>query len=136
MSQKLKDLVTMLICDDVQKSIRFYSDVLGFRLTNRMDDVGPSGWASLNHGTIQLMLASPHQAPAPVKVDGRYPQVCFYFYPEDVEALRASILNQGHAASELVVRFYGMKEFEMLDPSGHVLVFGQETDEPPTPGQA
>jgi hypothetical protein len=56
-----------------------------------------------------------------------------YFYPEDVESLDASVRAAGCETSELVVRFYGMKEFEMLDPSGHVLVFGQETDEAPTP---
>ena len=136
MSQKLKDLVTMLVCDDVQESIKFYTEVLGFHVTNRMDDVGQSGWASLNHDAIQLMLASPRQACQPVKVAGRHPQVLFYFHPEDVVALRESILNRGYAASEFVVRFYGMKEFELLDPSGHVLLFGQETDEPATPGQS
>jgi len=29
--------------------------------------------------------------------------------------------------------FYGLKEFEMLDPEGHMMIFGQETDEPTTP---
>ena len=68
MSRKLKDPVTMLICDDVRESIKFYTEVLGFHVTNRMDDVGQRGWASLNHGAIQLMLARPHQAPELVKV--------------------------------------------------------------------
>ena len=40
----LNDMVTMLICDDVQQSIRFYTDVLGFTVTGRMDDIGKSGW--------------------------------------------------------------------------------------------
>ena len=133
MSTRFKDLVPMLICDDVQESIEFYTEVLGFKVTGRMDDVGKSGWASLNHGSVQLMLASPHHHSEPVKVDGKYPQVLFYFYPEDVVALRESILQKGHKVSELFVRFYGMKEFEMLDPSGHILLFGQETDEEPTP---
>jgi hypothetical protein len=26
-----------------------------------------------------------------------------------------------------------MKEFSLLDPDGHMLTFGQDTDEPPTP---
>lgn len=133
MSRTLDDLVPMLICDDVQESIRFYTDALGFKVTDRMDDVGKSGWATLVHLSARLMLASPHHAPEPLKVDDRYPQVVFYFYPEDVVALRESILAKGYKASELAVRFYGMKEFEMVDPSGHVLLFGQETDEEPTP---
>ncbi len=133
MAQKFDDLIPMLICDDTQQSIRFYTEVLGFTVTARMDDVGRSGWASLNQGNAQIMLASPSYFPQPVKVDGRYPQMVLYFYPEDVVALHAAVRAKGYEATELVVRFYGMREFEMLDPSGHVLVFGQETDDPATP---
>ena len=122
----------MLICDDTQQSIHFYTNVLGFSVTGRMDDVGKTGWASLNHGPVQIMLASPNYLPDPVKVDGRYPQMMLYFYPDDVVALHQAVRDKGYQTTELVVRFYGMKEFEMLDPSGHVLVFGEDTDEEPT----
>ena len=53
MATKLKDMVAMLICDDTQESVRFYTEVLGFTVTDRMDNVGKTGWASLNHGDVQ-----------------------------------------------------------------------------------
>ena len=127
MSLLLKDMVAMLICDDVQASIQFYTEVLGFTVVDRMDTVGKSGWASLNHGRIQLMLASPDYIPEPQKSSGRYSQAMYYFYPEDLDAIHANVRNNGLEATEIVARFYGMREFEMLDPSGHVLVFGQES---------
>ena len=98
-----------------------------------MDDVGKTGWASLKQGQTQIMLASPSYIPDPVKVEGRYPQLMLYFYPDDVVALHQTVKAKGYQPSDLTVRFYGMQEFELVDPSGHVLVFGQETDEPPTP---
>ncbi|GAB5406765.1 MAG: VOC family protein [Aureliella sp.] len=122
---RLKDMIAMLMCDDVQESIRFYTEVLDFTVTDRMDEVGKSGWASLNHGSIQLMLASPDYIAEPVKNQGRYSQSMYYFYPEDVQALHAAVTDAGYETTELTDRFYGMREFEMLDPSGHVLVFGQ-----------
>lgn len=128
MSGDLKDMVTMLICDDVQQSIDFYTTVLGFSIIDRMDTVGRSGWASLSHGRIQLMLASPDYIPEPKKSEGRYSQAMYYFYPENVETLQAEIRRHGIETSEIEPRFYGMREFEVLDPSGHVLVFGQETE--------
>jgi len=64
----------MLICRDVEASIKFYINVLGFEVINKMDDVGKSGWAALRCGPIDLMLASPTFLPEPVKVDGKYPQ--------------------------------------------------------------
>ena len=84
MAPRLNDLIPLLICRDVQRSIRFYCDVLGFEASSRMDDVGRSGWASLQQGQVALMLASPTYLPEAPKVDGRYPQVVYYFYPDDV----------------------------------------------------
>ncbi|MYD43408.1 MAG: VOC family protein, partial [Gammaproteobacteria bacterium] len=49
----------MLICNDTQVSIRFYCDVLGFEIIDRMDDVGLTGWASLQRGANRIMLSSP-----------------------------------------------------------------------------
>ena len=71
-------------CDDVPESLAFYTEVLGFEIVSRFDDIGKSGWVSIRNGTVQLMLASPDQEPAPIKVDGEYPQTIFYFYPADV----------------------------------------------------
>lgn len=122
---KLRDMIAMLICDDVQVSLRFYTEVLGFTVTDRMDDIGKSGWASISHGGIQLMLASPGYIVQPLKNQGRYSQSMYYFYPDDIDQLHASLQQRGLETTELVDRFYGMREFEMLDPSGHVLVFGQ-----------
>ena len=132
MATAMKDMVAILICDDVQASIKFYTDILGFTVTNRLDTVGKSGWASLNNGGVQLMLASPDYIPTPQKSEGRYSQAMYYFYPEDVASLHADLSQQGQAVTELTERFYGMREFEMLDPSGHVLVFGQQIKEADT----
>ena len=71
----MKDMVVMLICDDVQKSIEFYTNVLGFSVTNRMDTVGRTGWASLSNGGTRLMLASPDYIPEPQK-SGLFRRTC------------------------------------------------------------
>lgn len=122
-----------MICRDVQAAIQFYCDVLGFQVQGRMDDVGTSGWASLKRGQVELMLASPSYLPTPNPTDGRLSEVLFYFYTDDVAGLREHIVRKGHPVSDFAVRFYQMKEIELTDPEGHVLIFGQDTDEPPTP---
>lgn len=130
---RMNDLIPMLMCEDTQESIRFYGEVLGFEVVDRMDTVGRTGWASLRQGRTQIMLASPSYVPAGVRVEGRFPQLVLYFYPDDVVQLHARVSEKGYQPSALVVRFYGMKEFELIDPSGHMLTFGQQTDEPATP---
>ncbi len=133
MAPRMNDLVPMLVCQDVQASIKFYCDVLGFEVVERMDDVGVSGWASIKNHKTHLMLASPTYLPRAKKTEGRFPQAVFYFYPDDVVQLHKSVRTKGYEISDLVVRFYGMKEFEMLDLDGHVLTFGQKTEDSPTP---
>ena len=132
-SPSITELVPMMICKDVQATIKFYQDILGFEVSERMDDVGTSGWASLERGTVRLMLASPSYIPAPKPVQGQLSEVLFYFYTEDVVELREHIVQQGYPVGDFAVRFYQMKEIELTDPEGHVLIFGQDTDEPPTP---
>jgi len=116
----------MLMCADVRASVRFYCDVLGFGVVDRMDDVGATGFASLRNGAAQIMLASPTYIPRAPRVEGRYPQSAYYFYVEDVDALRAAVVDAGWPATECVDRFYGLREFEVVDPEGHVLLFGQD----------
>jgi uncharacterized glyoxalase superfamily protein PhnB len=98
-----------------------------------MDDIGTSGWASLERGAIRLMLASPSYIPTPKPNEGQLSEVLFYFYTDDVVGLRDHITECGHPVSDFAVRFYQMKEIELTDPEGHILIFGQDTDEPPTP---
>ena len=120
------DLVPMLMCADVQASVRFYCNVLEFEVVDRMDDVGATGFASLRNGAAQIMLASPTYIPRAPGVEGRYPQAACYFYVEDVDALRRAVVEAGWPATECVDRFYGLREFEVVDPEGHVLLFGQD----------
>jgi len=96
-----------------------------------MDDIGRSGFASIRNGRVQLMLASPTYVPRAAATDGRLTSAHYCFYLDDVVAFRAAASAAGHPVSDLVVRFYGLKECEVVDPDGHVLVFGQETSEPP-----
>ena len=56
----------------------------------------------------------------------------FYFYPDDVSALHAHVHREGYRPTPLQVTFYGMREFSLQDPDGHVLSFGQDADEQAT----
>ncbi len=53
----------------------------------------------------------------------------FYFYPDDVMGLYAHVIAQGFKPTPLVVTTYGMREFSLIDPDGHVLSFGQDAQQ-------
>lgn len=125
----LTGMIPMLICNDVQSSIKFYTDVVGLELADRQDEHGKSGWAMLQKNGVKLMLASPHYFPEMPKVQDRYFQAQYYFYTSDIEGLRSRIEGAGHEPSGIVEQPWGMREFEMADPDGHLLVFGQSLKE-------
>lgn len=136
-SQKLQigEHVPMLVCKDVQASIKFYRDLLGFEVADRMDDVGLTGWASLTRGTNRLMLTSASYLKAPEKKDDGSldSDVIHYFHCKDVVGIRNHLTGAGISVSDFYVRFYGKKEIEFSDPDGRLLIFGEDSDEEPTP---
>jgi len=122
----LTGLIPMLICADVQASIKFYEGAIGFDVAQRMDEMGKSGWAMLQKDGVKLMLGSPHYFPDMPKVEGRYFQAQYYFYSDDIDSLRERVVEAGHEPTGIVEQPYGMREFEMADPDGHLLIFGQD----------
>ena len=119
-------LTPMLICADVQASAKFYTDVLGLEVAERMDEVGKTGFVSLRKDKIHLMLASPHYFPDMPKVQDRFFQAQYYFYVDDLDDLRERVIKAGAEPTGIIEQPYKMREFEMPDPDGHLLVFGQD----------
>ena len=133
---RIKRLTPMLNVSDIERSLDFYQKVAGFELASPREAVERWRWAWIKSGACELML-SESGGPA-IRVDQLDPSedegwpAIYYFYPGDVVALHAEVKRKAIPVSDLRVTFYGMKEFEVRDPDGHILWFGQSTDEPPT----
>lgn len=116
----------MLICRDVQTMIEFYVETLGFQIVDRMDDVGLSGWAALARDQFEIMLASPSYIPAPPKDESPLNQVILYVEVNALSKLREKILATDYPIGPTETRFYGHREFELLDPEGHRIIFAEK----------
>ena len=132
---RIGEHVPMLVCANVQTSIQFYRDILGFEVVDRMDDIGLTAWASLKRGPNRIMLTSASYLKSPrANSDGSLDSdVIHYFHCEDVVGIRSYLENAGVSVSDYYVRFYQKKEIEFRDPDGRLLIFGEDTDEEPTP---
>ncbi|MXZ45203.1 MAG: hypothetical protein F4Z01_09600 [Gammaproteobacteria bacterium] len=116
----------MLICRDVQAMIQFYVKTLGFRIEDRMDDVGLSGWAAISRDQFEIMLASPSYIPAPPMDETPLNQVILYVEVTALSKLREEIVETEHPIGPTETRFYGHREFEILDPEGHRIIFAEK----------
>jgi len=111
--------MVMLGVRDVQKSIPFYRDLLGLKLTQQF-----GGFAFFDAGKIALIL-SEDRARSAEHVAGATEIV---FSVEDVRASYEALKNQGVTFHREPVQITGpMWAAHILDPDGHLLsIFGPE----------
>jgi catechol 2,3-dioxygenase-like lactoylglutathione lyase family enzyme len=127
----LSSLRPMLAVTDLPRTIRFYVENLGFNCSSTFGD--PPVWCELERDGVAIMFNAPPRA----HVERDVPRLSkdyqiFYFISSDLPSLHAEFKQRGVQVSDLRVTIYQMKEFEVRDPDGYWLWFGQETDEPPT----
>jgi catechol 2,3-dioxygenase-like lactoylglutathione lyase family enzyme len=121
-------LAPMLLAHDMQSTMAFYTDVLGFTVTGTLED--PVSWCSLEKDGASLMFvwAGPPHEHAPGEEHDHslgIPGV-IYFWPDDVRALHDSVAPKWPICEELGVRPHGMLEFAVIDPNGYRLRFGED----------
>lgn len=120
-----------LMVSDVDRSVEFYRDVLGFDLEMSVPDESGDNlqWAMMSREGTAVMLQSvesitdeyPHWSDKDpggtfalfVKMTGLLP------YHEQVSA-KTDILKDPYET------FYGMREFQLRDPDGYIFTFAEE----------
>ena len=129
----LKQLIPMLNVADIDASLDFYRRALDFEIVSDPEIVPEWRWATIRSGATELMLSETGSPPS--RATGIDPHantawpVIFYFYPDDVSALHARVTAEGYAPTDVAVTIYGMREFSLQDPDGHLLSFGEDADD-------
>jgi catechol 2,3-dioxygenase-like lactoylglutathione lyase family enzyme len=110
---------------DVGATARWYRDVLGFRF-NTFPDSEPFKWASMFDGRTEIMLQVVPGYEKP-DLDLIRPGVWnAYLYVTEVDALYERIRDKVKVRRAPCDEPYRMREFEIADPNGYVLVFGED----------
>jgi catechol 2,3-dioxygenase-like lactoylglutathione lyase family enzyme len=131
MGATLSNLRPMLAVSDLPRTIRFYVEKLGFTCCGMFGN--PPVWADLERDGVGMMFNTPPRecVERDVPLKSKDYQI-FYFNSDDLIALHHEFKSRGVEVSDLRVTVYQMKEFEVRDPDGYWLWFGQDTDEPST----
>ncbi len=124
---RLRTVEPRLHVQDLARAVAFYRDRLGFTVTSIFPPAAPT-FAMLARSPVFLQLGGPdgkHNA-------GERSTCTLWFDVEDVQTLHTDLA--GHAPIEWgpKVSFYGRREFAVRDPDGNLLVFSEETSDPPT----
>ena len=123
----IRDLVPLLFVNDIQRSLAFYRDKLGFWLAEKWDRSGELAWCRLVRDgfTVMLQQACAEDGPA----DGRGRGVGLFFLCNDANALHGELTAKGLALAPPSVAFYGMNQLFLKDPDGYELCFQNTTDQ-------
>jgi catechol 2,3-dioxygenase-like lactoylglutathione lyase family enzyme len=116
---------------DMQASLRFYVDGLGFRMTHQWIDDGVLRWCWLQNGGAALMLqqfrTEGHDSWVPSGKKGEGVSICFIC--EDALAFYREVTARGIQASRPFVG-NAMWVTSIVDPDGYQLHFESRTDVP------
>ena len=110
----------VLAVNDLERSVRFYVDRLGFD-----EDFQVDGWAFLSRGACRLRLG---HCPDAVPMSKAQDHSWFaYLHVDDAQALyREVVMNGVEIWHPLDDKPWGMREFAIVTPDGHRIVFGQD----------
>jgi catechol 2,3-dioxygenase-like lactoylglutathione lyase family enzyme len=111
-------LMPRLPVSDMDRSIAYYEEALGFRLAWRTVD---GTLAALASGEIEMLLLTPWTGDSP-------PPTCSaYVYVDDPDSLSAEYQQAGADIDDPVAsRSYGMRDFVVRDPDGHRFTLGRD----------
>lgn len=130
---KIRNIIPMLASDDMEATLRFYRDALGFEVRDKFESGGRVWWCEMiRDGAVLMFTQHEIDADAPGVREGFAQTSINLYLDEGVEALHARLREAGYEVSELRVTFYRVKEFDLRDPAGYSLLIGQPTDESPT----
>ena len=132
----IKLAVPLLRVTDVARSMEWYCATLGF-VGDPFPAKSPYEFAILRQGQTELMLrrGSPPVRPAPKPYDWDiYLRVENNHFRDVFAAFKA----RGIVTRRLERMFYGLAEFEIIDPDGYVICLSQlleDSDDLPTPAR-
>jgi catechol 2,3-dioxygenase-like lactoylglutathione lyase family enzyme len=127
----VKQAVPFFRVSNIETSVRYYVEGLGFEMTKTWIDQGKLQWCWLQHGDAALMLQefrkNAHDSGVPKEKVGVGVSICFIC--EDALAIYRAVRSRGMQASKPFVG-NGMWVTSLSDPDGYTIEFESYTDIP------
>ena len=121
-------LTPNLLVSNVERSLAFYVDTLGFERGLTVPDQPPLVFASVTSGSVEIFFNEKHvgskEYPAfagkPLGATGT-----MFIEMDNVDALHDRLKPKVSIVMPLVKQWYGLKEFAIADPDGYIITFAE-----------
>ena len=117
-----------LLVRDIARSTVFYRDVLGFTMGETVPDKEPFVFVWMKRDDVSVFLndikAAEHDYPAAASMPPGGTAAMF-FIVSDVDGYHAQVAPKANVILPIKTQFYGMREFAVTDPDGHIITFAE-----------
>ena len=131
LTQTFSKLTPNLLVDDVERSLRFYEDVLGFTRGFTVPEARPFVFGSVVSGPVEIFFNEKHTAAKEYAAFAGKPLgITGTLYIElagsgAIEPLHDRLKAAVPIVMPFVTQWYGVKEFAIADPDGYVITFAE-----------
>ena len=123
---RLNAAVPTFLAPDVGATARWYEEALGFRIAGMVPASEPYVYASLQRDNVELMLLRAVGGQDSEGARARREEAWdAYVRMQGIDAFYAMVRGKPFVRMPLKRQPYGDWEFEVRDPNGYVLVFGE-----------
>jgi catechol 2,3-dioxygenase-like lactoylglutathione lyase family enzyme len=121
-----------LLVRDIDRSTAFYRDVLGFSVKTTVPDASPFVFVWLERDGVPVFLNDPKAVADDYPEADRRPfggTATIFFVVTAVDDLHAKVAPHAKVVMPLKTQFYGMREFAIEDPDGHLITFAERVSD-------
>ena len=130
MAYSVQKLTPNLIVSNVERSLAFYRDVLGFTVGHMVPEAAPYVFASVVSGPVEIFFNAPEPAVAEYPAFKDKPiggTLTLFIEVTDVAAAFAALEDRVKVVMPFEKKWYGVTEFAFEDPDGYLITFAQPT---------
>jgi len=126
-------LTPNLIVSNVERSLAFYEDALGFSRGMTVPEQSPFVFASVSSGPVEIFL---NDRSTVTKESPQMAGLSFgggntmFIEVTGIDAFHDAIKARVKVIMPLVTQWYGMREFAIEDPDGYVMTFAERVGTP------
>jgi lactoylglutathione lyase len=124
----MKRLTPNLMVENVNETMEFYTNVLGFEKVAIVPEEGTFDWAMMKCGAVEIMVQSRSSLGTDLPQLGTAVPpgpLTLYIDVENVPILRQQIDGKVTMVKDVQTTFYGTTEFTIQDCNGFLLTFAQ-----------
>lgn len=131
MTDNMISITPNLMVKDVNKTLEFYTEILGFNQVATIPETGRFIWGMVKSGEVSFMFQETES------IKEEYPQIgmfekggglTFYIHVNNLKELFDRLKNKVTIIKKIHKKPYGAIEFAIEDCNGYILTFSQHLE--------